>query len=200
MEISNQVCNPQNVCIEDRHLSNIQNNIDVWEKFQNHPQIIQKKLTQTTSVLQNENLQSFSLNIKVPSTYFAGVEENYTVLFGLDSPSNIQDNDFMNDNNSIKLDLNYHRMSSIYDMNQVIQFVFNLLQQKLPKTNIESLEILTSLIVFEIEMLSKQRKSGVNIAQQMFSIDNPHLKWTSSIDIQASFSDYQSSYVTKYYH
>lgn len=200
MEISNQVCNPQNVCIEDRHLSNIHDNIDIWEKFQTHPQILQKKLTQTTAILQNENLQSFSLNIKVPSTYFAGVEENYTVVFGLDSLSNNQVNDFMNEENSIRLDLNYHRMSSIYDMNQVIQFVFNMLQQKLPKTNTESLEIVTSLIVFEIEMLSKQRKDGVNLTQQMFSIDNPHFKWTSSIDIKARFSDYQSSYVTKYYH
>lgn len=200
MEISNQICNPQNVCIEDNHLSNIQKNIDVWEKFQTHPQIIQKKLTQTTAILQNENLQSFSLNIKVPSTYFAGVEENYSIVFGLDNLSNIQEDLFINEDNSIKLDLNYHRMSSIYDMNQVIQFVFNMLQQKLSKTNTESLEVLTSLIVFEIETLSKQRKPGVNFSQQMFSVENPHLKWTSSINIKALFSDYHYSYVTKYYH
>lgn len=200
MEISTQICNPQNVCIEQHHLSNIQNNIDVWEKFQTHPQIMQKKLTQTTAILQNENIQSFSLNVKIPSTYFAGVEENYNIAFALDSLSNIQDDIFINQDNSIKLELNYHRMSSIYDMNQVIQFVFEQLQQKLPKTNTESLEILTSLIVFEIEMLSKQRKPGIKISQQMFSLDNPHLKWTASFNIKSLFVDYHSSYVTNYYH
>lgn len=203
MEINNQICSQQSSCIEDSeksHLSNILNNIEVWEKYQYHPQIVQKKLTQTTAILQNESLQSFSLNIKVPSTYFAGVEENYSVRFSLDSPSNNHEKSIMDEDNSIKLDLNYHRMHSIYDMSNVVEFVFNFLKHKLVKTDVESLEVLTSLIIFEMENASKHRNPHVEISQEMFSLDNPHIKWTSNIHVKAIFSDYSSTHLTKYYH
>ncbi len=69
MEISTQVSPVVQVGMEDNHLVNIQNNIDTWEKYHSHPQIIQKKLIQVTSVLQKENINHFSLDIKVLAVY-----------------------------------------------------------------------------------------------------------------------------------
>lgn len=201
MEISTQV-DSQHIVIEDNHLVNIQGNIDVWEKFQHDEQITQKKLIQTTSILQSEGLQSFALNITIPSTYFAGVEENYSIQFKLDNAFNSPKelNYLMEDIEPIKLDLNFHRINSIYAMNHVIQVIFNLLKQKLSHTDLDSLEVLTSLIVFEMENLSKYRNSNTEISQEMFSIENPHVKWVSKINLKSVFNDYSLNHVTKYYH
>lgn len=203
MEINNQVCSQHTSFSEDfekSHFNNICENIEIWESYKNHPQIAQKKLIQTTSILKEESIQSFSLNIKIPSTYFAGVEENYSVSFSWDNPSNNHEKSMIEEDNAIKLDVTYHRVGSIYDMPNVIESVFRFLTQKLKKTDLNSLEILTSLVIFEIENASKSRKSFVEISEEMFSLEHPHIKWISNIRVKAIFSDYASTNLTKYYH
>lgn len=201
MEISTYI-DRQHVVVEDHHLISIQKNIDVWETFQNHEQIIQKKLIQTTSILQLEGLESFSLNITIPSTYFAGVEENYAIEFALNNTiehfKDLQES--TEEIEPIKLDLNFHRINSIYAMSHVIKVIFDLLKQKLSHTDIESIEILTSLIVFEMENLSKYRNIETEIFQEMFFLESPHVKWFSKINLKGEFNDYSLNHTTKYYH
>lgn len=201
MEISTQVSPVVQVGMEDNHLVNIQNNIDTWEKYHSHPQIIQKKLIQVTSVLQKENINHFSFDIKVPSTYFAGLEEKYSFSFTI--------NDHMNKEHAlssvkepidnISLKVNYHRIKSIYDMH-IEEVIFQSLQKKFTNTDNESIEILTSLIIFEMENLSKIRADNMEISQEMFSIENPHIKWISQINIKSQFNDYSINFENKYYH
>lgn len=201
MEISTQV-NNQMITLDDNHLFNIQNNIDIWEKFQKDKNIIQKKLVQTTSILQTEGMQSFSLNITIPSTYFAGVEEIYSIGFTLNNHTNSvkREDNLMDNPEPIKLDLNFHRVTSIYTMNHVIQVIFNLLKEKFSHSDTESLEILTSLIVFEMEQLSKFRLSNTTISQEMFLINYPHVKWISNIHLKSQFNDYSTNNINRYYH
>lgn len=200
MEISTQISSTMKPSIEEGHLVNIQNNIDIWEQYQSHPNIIQKKLIQTTSLLQKENINFFSFEIKIPSTYFAGVEEKYSFSFNVeDSFNQIKDSNIEKPIDKIQLNLNYHRVNSIYDMN-IIDVIFNSLQDRLVHTDCESIEILTSLIVFEMENLSKYRKENLEISQEMFSIDNPHIKWLSKINIKSQFNDYSLHFANKYCH
>jgi hypothetical protein len=77
---------------------------------------------------------------------------------------------------------------------------FNALRKMLSNSELESLEVLTSLIIFELEQLSKSRKSETMIYQEMFSVENPHIKWFSFLKVKCKFSDYYMSNVTKYYH
>lgn len=202
MEINTQLyIENQAIILQDDHLLNIQNNIDVWENFKNIPDIAQKKLIQTTSILKSENIQSFSLNIKIPSTYFAGVEENYFINFN--NNTTLSKEVFKNniENSDTNLDFsNFHRISSIYNMSHVMQVIFNSLKEKLTKTSIESIEILTSLIVFEMENLSKCRHSNTLISQEMFSLENPLNKWVSEINIITEFNDYKVTQNPKHYH
>ena len=191
----------QTIILQDDHLLNIQNNIDVWENFKNIPNIAQKKLIQTTSILKLENIQSFSLNIKIPSTYFAGVEENYFISFNNNTTlsKEVFKSNLENSDNNLDFS-NFHRISSIYNMSHVMQVIFNSLKEKLTKTSIESIEILTSLIVFEMENLSKCRHSNTLISQEMFSLENPLNKWVSEINIITEFNDYKVTQNPKHYH
>lgn len=202
MEINTQLyIENQTIILQDDHLLNIQNNIDVWENFKNIPNIAQKKLIQTTSILKLENIQSFSLNIKIPSTYFAGVEENYFISFNNNTTlsKEVFKSNLENSDNNLDFS-NFHRISSIYNMSHVMQVIFNSLKEKLTKTSIESIEILTSLIVFEMENLSKCRHSNTLISQEMFSLENPLNKWVSEINIITEFNDYKVTQNPKHYH
>ena len=200
MEINAQVSTPSIISIEENHLINIQNNIEIWETYQSHPQINQKKLTQTTFALQNAGISSLPITITIPSTYFGGLEEVYTIELKTDSHNSEYTHPAINDFDPIKINKDHHRVSSVYDMHNVIQMTFNALSKMLPNNDLESLEILTSLIIFEIEQLSKSRTSDIVILQEMFSIENPHIKWFSSLKVKSKFSDHYMGIVTKYYH
>ena len=198
MEINAQVSKQNIIGIEKNHLFNIQNNIEIWEKYQSHAQINQKKLTQTTFALKNSGLNCLPITIKIPSTYFGGLEESYSIELKLDDKNqHIHEKE---DFEPIQLNKDYHRVSSIYEMENVIQMTFNALKNLLPNNELDDLEVLTSLILFEVEQLSKHRNSEFIISQEMFSIDNPHIKWFSSLKIKSKFTDYYMGNVTKYYH
>lgn len=197
MEINAQVSTQSIICIEKNHLLNIQNNIEVWENYQSHPQINQKKLTQTTFALQNAGISSLPITIKIPSTYFGGLAETYSIELKIDDKNPTKD---IQDFEPIQLNKDYHRVSSIYEMENVIQITFNALKDMLPNNDLDDLEVLTSLIIFEIEQLSKSRNSDITISQEMFSVDNPHIKWFSFLKIKSKFNDYYFGNNTKYYH
>ena len=55
-------------------------------------------------------------------------------------------------------------------------------------------------LVLSILKFFNNRADNMEISQEMFSIENPHIKWISQINIKSQFNDYSINFENKYYH
>ena len=195
-----QISTCQNHCLEEIHVANIQNNIEIWEQNQFNPNFNQRKLIQVTSMLKNSELNSFSFNVVMPATFFGGVEESFNICLNTNMTEAVYSDNKEQTSDDFIMIKNYHRVQSIYDMNPIIDSLFTLFNKSLKNNTNEDLEILTSLIIFEMEQLSKKRLKSLNISQKMYDTSNPLNQWLSGFSINVTFNDYFLHDVTKFLH
>jgi hypothetical protein len=202
--LSQKTSIPKHMIHDESFLQTINNNILWLSQIQLSPQSYFLKLNQISSILKKHNLEHIHINFNFKSTHLGVLEEQasfdfYCESFYKENPQykksieetakkylEEQQKILQNNENNLSEDENFplvaDRFSSIFHQKEklkdlFIQF-FEIVQDFKDAIN------LTSISIFELEMLSLQEQMYALYYNELYSKDNPLDKWFAAIHIQ----------------
>lgn len=201
--LSEKTSLPKHMIQEESFLQTINNNILWLSQIQLSPQSYFLKLNHISSILKKHNLEHIHVNLNFKSTHLGVLEEQSSFDFYCESfyKENPQYKKFIeettknyleeqqilqNNKNNFSEDANFSlstdRFSSIFHQKEklkdlFIQF-FEIVQDFKDAIN------LTSISIFELEILSLKKQTYELYYNEYYSKDNPLDKWFAAIHIQ----------------
>lgn len=188
----------------------VQQNIHAWGEFASREDFYQMKLTLCSEALREGGTQHIGFQVEIPSTVFGELSEKFKWSFDIEGNSdvgNLEERVYKKaqilkekaENHMYSTDT-FVRMHSLLGLENEIKQVFNLIDKQLNYKVPEKALILTSLIFFELELLSSKRETDYLLIDNMYSLSNPNDRWLACMSISAEYIKPSNNYMSHLMH
>lgn len=188
----------------------VQQNIHAWGDFSSREDFYQMKLTLASEALRESGAQHIGFQVEIPSTVFGELSEKFQWSFDIEGNSdvgNLEERIYKKaqalkekEENHIHSDDTFVRMHSLFGLEQEIKEVFHLIDKQLNYKVPEKALIITSLIFYELELLSSKRETDYLLIDNMYNLANPNDRWLACISISAEYIKPSNNYMSHFMH
>lgn len=188
----------------------VEQNIHAWSEYSSREDFSQMKLTLGAETLREAGTQHIGFEVEIPSTVFGELSEKFQWCFDIEGNSdigNLEERIYKKAqllkekaDNDIGLNDTFVRMHSLFGLETEIKTIFNLIDQQLNYKVPEKALILTSLIFYDLELLSSKRETDYLLIDNMYNLSNPNDRWLACMSISAQYIKPSNNYMSHLMH